>query len=96
MLTNERLMEIAKRQCPVIDSFMMTHDDIVAAMQLALMEAHANATPDDFTTAECAQVLIDMAIQRGEVVTIRLVSDYPPRMGAYLMVPEVRKAVKKD
>jgi len=95
MLTDKRIEEIIE-EFAHHTRISPDYINVVAAIKQAIKEAHANATPLDFTTAECAQVLIDMAIQRGEVVTIRLVSDYPPRMGAYLMVPEVRKVVKKD
>lgn len=47
----------------------------------------------DTPTSEVLQLAIDLALERGEVVTIHLVSDQPPRMGAYLMVPDVRKAI---
>jgi hypothetical protein len=47
------------------------------------------------TTLECVQAVINLALARDEVVTIRLVSGFPPRMGAYLMVPDVRAVVRQ-
>ncbi|MNK49900.1 hypothetical protein D3C87_687660 [compost metagenome] len=93
MLTKEQIEACIDSCCFPDDNGVIARDQIEDAIRSAIM-THDEAFAAESTT-QILQRAIDTAIHRDEVVTIRLVSDQPPRMGAYLMVPDVRAVFRQ-